>query len=451
MNKKIKIAIHAYGGTIAQIKDNDNVLRSPKDSKEFQKACLEYLGVFQENISFIFHTPVLIDSSNARAIHWQVVIEELNKIQSQVDAQIVIFGTDTLAYLANAIQLVAPFHLYTPIIVTGAQQPLYEPGSDGLKNLIDAVKGAQVLVNHGLSGQHFIGCVVAFGDRYINSSTVSKISARKRQGFDAPIVHEETEGIPFKPGILGKNEVTGAYIDLKFYDDRRVLSHSAYNTLKHNIEVQKSLDFNHFIIDGPADLYENKTRDNAGISLITVDFNPDLNPRFIKFLILDKSVSILVIRGVGDGHIGSYWLDMLRLAIEEGVTVFIHSPFFDGKAGTSSYEIAVNAEKIGILPTFGMTRSMLYVKTKWLLATGQVTNYSSYVEKLLENCCDEILLTSQQSERIKNRIFSLKEIMKEDRIQSNLNNVSKSVKLWGNLMQKREVLYELGFTDEYIT
>lgn len=119
----------------------------------------------------------LLDSSNIQPSHWSRLARE---IASQIDRYrgiVVLHGTDTMAWTASSLtwQLRG---LDRPVILTGAQIPLLEPGSDGLNNWIGAL---QVAADSGLPE-----VAIAFGGRLLRGCQSSKIDTTGFAAFDSP-------------------------------------------------------------------------------------------------------------------------------------------------------------------------------------------------------------------------------------------------------------------------
>ncbi|MFW8595719.1 asparaginase [Cribrihabitans neustonicus] len=83
----------------------------------------------------------LIDSAEATPADWNRIAETIFAARECCDGFAVTHGTDTLAYTAAALCL-ALEGLEKPVIVTGAMLPLTVAGSDGSRNLADALNAA---------------------------------------------------------------------------------------------------------------------------------------------------------------------------------------------------------------------------------------------------------------------------------------------------------------------
>jgi len=119
----------------------------------------------------------LIDSAAAAPITWFDLADRLWRAQDLVDGVVILHGTDTLAYTSSALSfLMAGFD--RPIVLTGAQIPFSQPGSDGEANTIGAIACA-------LDPRIREVCVF-FGARLMRGNRVRKWSTDSADGFLSP-------------------------------------------------------------------------------------------------------------------------------------------------------------------------------------------------------------------------------------------------------------------------
>lgn len=128
----------------------------------------------------------LIDSANATPADWDRIAREIATHYDAFDGFVVTHGTDTLAYTAGALCF-ALEGLGKPVIVTGAMLPLTVEGSDGGRNLLDALDAAR-------SAEP--GVWVQFGGRLLHGARVRKSHSRAFDAFNA----DPSEIPPRQPG-----------------------------------------------------------------------------------------------------------------------------------------------------------------------------------------------------------------------------------------------------------
>lgn len=144
----------------------------------------------------------LIDSAQATPADWIRIAKCIMDAADTCDAVVVTHGTDTLAYTSGALCLALP-GLDKPVIVTGAMLPLTEDGSDGLRNLRDALEAARICVP---------GVWVQFAGRRLHGARVRKSHSRSFDAFEAeasavaPVLPSDHAGLneltPHKVGVF---------------------------------------------------------------------------------------------------------------------------------------------------------------------------------------------------------------------------------------------------------
>lgn len=135
----MRILLIYTGGTIGMVRTDegfapcDGVLEQAVDT-------LLQQGTVQAEVDILTFEQ-LIDSAQATPADWLRIARYVHKGADRYDAFVVIHGSDTLAYTAGALCLGLP-GLRHPVIVTGSMLPLTVDGSDGWRNLADALQAA---------------------------------------------------------------------------------------------------------------------------------------------------------------------------------------------------------------------------------------------------------------------------------------------------------------------
>lgn len=117
-----------------------------------------------------------IDSSEASPEDWRALAVALQDIWGQADGFVVLHGTDTMAYSAAALSFMLR-GADRPVVLTGAQYPMVQPGSDGLGNVLTALQCAAAGVP---------GVFIAFDGRLLRGTRATKVSTRSVAAFDCP-------------------------------------------------------------------------------------------------------------------------------------------------------------------------------------------------------------------------------------------------------------------------
>ena len=87
---------------------------------------------------FVEYEP-LLDSANLDLSHWARFADDLAKHESDYDAFVLLHGTDTMAFTASALSFALEGQKKT-VVLTGSQVPLYALRSDGLDNVLGALR-----------------------------------------------------------------------------------------------------------------------------------------------------------------------------------------------------------------------------------------------------------------------------------------------------------------------
>ncbi|MBN2616743.1 MAG: asparaginase [Spirochaetales bacterium] len=104
------------------------------------------------------------------------IVEEIEKNHNDYHGFVITHGTDTMADTACALNYMVQ-NLGKPIVLTGAQLPIFAPGPDGLNNLYYSVKTATEDIGE---------VVICFGDRILRGNRSNKYNVEGFNAFDSP-------------------------------------------------------------------------------------------------------------------------------------------------------------------------------------------------------------------------------------------------------------------------
>ncbi len=141
-----------------------------------------FFNYFSE-IEFTFETlsPV-VDSSDITPSSWVRIADAIAKNYEEHDGFIVIHGTDTLAYTSSALSFMLE-NLAKPVVLTGAQLPIFHPRTDGIVNLSNAIYIA------GYKSFN-LSCIpevcICFNDDLLRGNRAVKTSTNDFEGFSSP-------------------------------------------------------------------------------------------------------------------------------------------------------------------------------------------------------------------------------------------------------------------------
>jgi len=140
----------------------------------------------------------LLDSSNISVREWVRIAQDIADRYEQYDGFVILHGTDTMAYTASALSFMLE-GLAKPVILTGAQIPLYEVRSDGRNNLITSLMIA--------GNCHVPEVCIFFGSGLYRGNRATKVSADELTAFESPnypALGESGVGITINQGALRK-------------------------------------------------------------------------------------------------------------------------------------------------------------------------------------------------------------------------------------------------------
>ena len=182
---KSSIFILYTGGTFGMKESNHGLEPSTWDE------IIEYLPAIKNqpyfnhfsSIQFTFETlePV-VDSSDINPGTWKRIADCIQDNYDSHDGFIIIHGTDTLSYTASALSFMFE-NLAKPIVLTGAQLPIFHPRTDGIINLSNAIYIAGYK-------RFDLACIpevcICFNDDLLRGNRSIKSSTNDFEGFSSP-------------------------------------------------------------------------------------------------------------------------------------------------------------------------------------------------------------------------------------------------------------------------
>lgn len=274
-----------------------------------------------------------IDSAGMDFSHMAKIGATIKDNYSDHDAFIVTHGTDTLAYTASMLAFMLQ-GIQKPVIVTGAQKTLEDPGSDVADNLGTALLAAST---------SNCGVWVAFHGKLINGVRATKIDI----------------------GV----ECVDAFV----------------SNAKDEISLTDFQATEYFINRGQTETFNVTVSDAVDVFSLTHTTDP---AKLKKYLYnSDLKVLIILIYGMS-GH-RSELIDILAAWSSDCKTTVIaktHSPY--GSTDLSKYELGVSALKRGILSSLDMTLESVYCKSINIIARNN--NSQEFAKLFYDNICGEL-------------------------------------------------------------
>lgn len=325
-----RVLLVTTGGTITMVRDADGVLAPCSDSERLLVQVPELKSLATIEVLELAN----IDSADLTPALWVELARVLYERLGDYDGLVVTHGTDTLAYTAAALSFMLQ-ELPKPVVLTGAQVPLGDVGSDGRSNLVSAVR---------LATADLAEVVVAFGTHVIRGTRAKKMSAFDLQAFtsaNAPPV-----------GSIG--------LSLKLVDDVRPRS-------RRKPLYQPFLD--------------------PSVALLPV--YPGLSPDIVRYLA--STHHGLVLAGYGSGNIPSGALSLvpaIQEATARGVSVVVCTQCLVGSTEMELYRVGRAALQAGAVPALDMTPEAALVKLMWVL--GQTHDPRTVESLMLKSVAGEL-------------------------------------------------------------
>jgi len=171
----MKTLILHTGGTIGMAATADGYRPMPGFPERLRQQLETRASASQPDYDIVELPP--IDSADLRPGHWPVIARALLERWEAYAGFVVLHGTDTMAWSASALSFMLR-GTDKPVILTGAQIPLIETGSDALTNLEGALRYA--------ASEPVGEVAIHFGGRLLRGNRSRKLAATRFDAFDSP-------------------------------------------------------------------------------------------------------------------------------------------------------------------------------------------------------------------------------------------------------------------------
>ena len=318
---KPSILIIYSGGTIGMIKDTAKGTLKPFDFKKIMKLIPEIKSLGYRIESYNFNPP--IDSSDIEPDTWISMAEIIEKNYEEFDGFVILHGTDTMAYSASALSFMLE-NLAKPVIFTGAQLPIGELRTDGKENLITSI-------------------VIA--------------AARE---YDQPVVPEVC--IYFENKLSRGNRTSKINVE----------QFNAFQSANYPYLAKAGV---HLVYSRESVMYPGKFREfvvhkklNNHIAILKLF--PGLTPEYMDAVLAYKGLKGLILEtyGAGNGPTGSWFLERIKKAIDNGVIIMDVTQCSMGSVEMGRYETSRHLLNAGVISGYDITTEAATTKLMVLLA-----------------------------------------------------------------------------------
>ncbi len=261
-----------------------------------------------------------LDSTNIRPENWLGVVDTLRKNYNAYDGFVISHGTDTMAYTAAALSYLVQGSA-KPIVLTGAQKPIWFDGTDSKRNLTDAF----LYACRGCGGVQIV-----FNGKVILGTRARKTFSKSFQAFSSV-----------------------NYPDLAVLQDERLLQYIRTESL-------------------PRPVFYDKLCMNVGLLKLI----PGTKRELVAFMM--EHYDGIVVEGFGVGGLPEYpgeeFYPLVQQAVERGKIVVMTTQVPNEGSDLSVYHVGGHLKStLHLLEAFDMTTEAAVCKLMWIL--GQTKDF----------------------------------------------------------------------------
>ena len=327
MKSKPKILVVYTGGTIGMIQsENGTYIPFSLEGLLESFPQINHLGI--DVILKSFENP--LDSALIGPKEWLMICDIIVEKYDLVDGFVVLHGTDTMAYTSSALSFFLR-GIDKPVIVTGAQIPIHERGSDGKDNFINALEIAKqgVVKEVGLW----------FHKTLYKGACVTKSHSKDFKGFSSPN----------HPVLASKKQVI-QYNKSAFASKKPIRSFFK--------EIDSKVHYLHFI--------------------------PSINKEIQANAIIENQIEGIVLSVFGSGTVPLSEKDPLTRALKKKkVPILVVTECFEGGLELGKYQAGTLLGELDVISGKNMTKEAAI--TKMLVGASNFKDSEQLRNFLLEN------------------------------------------------------------------
>lgn len=261
-----------------------------------------------------------LDSTNIQPQNWLGVVDTLRRNYDAYDGFVISHGTDTMAYTAAALSYLVQGSA-KPIVLTGAQKPIWFDGTDSKRNLTDAF----LYACRGCGGVQIV-----FNGKVILGTRARKTFSKSFQAFSSV-----------------------NYPDLAVLQDERLLQYIRTESL-------------------PRPVFYDTLCENVGLLKLI----PGTKRELVAFMM--EHYDGIVVESFGVGGLPEYpgreFYPLVQQAVERGKIVVMTTQVPNEGSDLSVYHVGGHLKStLHLLEAFDMTTEAAVCKLMWIL--GQTREF----------------------------------------------------------------------------
>lgn len=333
---KSRILLIYTGGTIGMIKDPETGALKSFNFAELLVHVPEVKLLDCQVDNFSFEKP--IDSSNMSLEHWQMLGNVIDNKYDDYDGFVVLHGSDTMSHTGSTMSFL--FNgLRKPIILTGSQLPIGDLRTDAKENLITSLQLASQ--NDGVEPLIQEVCIY-FEYQLYRANRTAKMNAEHFEAFSSP---------NFPPLAI-----SGVHLNidqsLLWRDDGSYAFAKAKSNNNHSIHKDGMI-----YVGG----LEN--------SIVILKLFPGITKEVIHSICNIKNLQGLILETYGSGNAPNekWFIDELKVAINNGVEIVNVTQCRGGSVDMGKYETSVELQRIGVVSGKDITTEAAVAKMMFLL------------------------------------------------------------------------------------
>ncbi|XP_049331939.1 60 kDa lysophospholipase-like [Astyanax mexicanus] len=278
----------------------------------------------QYRILYKFESIKPIDSSSVTPEDWSKMAEKIQENMEAYDGFVVIHGTDTMAYTSSALSFILG-EIKKPVIITGAQMPIFHPRTDGVDNFV----GSMLMAGY-FSDEPSLQQVMLYDlNKLYQGNRVVKFDCDSFSVFDSPDVYP-----------LASLETTIKLITSKI--EMKKLEPKTSCTVKRMLTLD-------------------------GTPLVKIlRFFPGITEEYVKSVLKGAAGVILETYGCGNVPENDWLLDLLKDADKREVLMLNCTQVYRGTV-LPIYGSSVILQEANVIPGYDITPEAAITKMVWVL------------------------------------------------------------------------------------